>query len=191
MEKIKFNIRFGTVFLIILMTTFSRLIPHPVNFAPIGAISLFGAAYFSRKSLALLVPVLSMWLSDLVINNIVYSQYFDGFVWFYQGFYWTYLSFPLIGVVGLVLLKRVKTHTVFVGSLIASMVFYLVSNFGVWVSGTMYTKDFSGLITCYIAAIPFFKNTVLGDFVYCAVLFGGYEFVRSKIPVLRFQSVLE
>jgi hypothetical protein len=185
MEKFKINLRFGSLSLIILLAAFSRLIPHPPNFAPIGAMALFGTAYFSRKYLALLIPILGMWMSDIFLNNVVYGEYFEGFVLFYQGFYWTYGAFILIGLLGFILLKKVKVQTVLLGSLSASILFFLVSNFGVWFSGTMYPKDFSGLMACYTAAIPFFKNTLMGDLVYCGVLFGSFELAQRKIPVLQ------
>ena len=185
MEKIKIDIRSGTLILIILLAAFSRLVPHPPNFAPIGGMALFGAAYFSKKYIALVIPIIAMWLSDLFLNNVIYSQYFDRFTLFYQGFYWTYLAFLLIGIVGVFLLKKVKPQNILIGSLTASVLFFLVSNFGVWASGALYPKDFSGLVACYTAAIPFFKNTLLGDLVYCGVLFGSFEFAQHKFPILK------
>ncbi len=103
MERTKINLRFGVLFLIVISAAFSRLLPHPPNFTPIGAMALFGAAYFSKKHIALILPIIAMFLSDLVINNVVYAQYFDGFTFFYPGFYWTYGAFIVIGllVVGL------------------------------------------------------------------------------------------
>lgn len=189
MKNQKINIRFGILSLMVLFVALSRLIPHPPNFTPLGAMALFGAAYFSKKHIALLIPILSLWLSDLVINNVLYAQYFDGFVFFYQGFYWTYLAFVLIGLVGFFVLKKTKLKNILVASLSASILFYLVSNFGVWASGTMYPKDFSGLLTCYSAAIPFFRNTLMGDLVYCGVLFGSFEFAQHKFPVLKLKTI--
>ena len=185
MKNQKINIRFGVLSLLVLGAAFSRLIPHPPNFAPIGAMALFGAAYFSRKGIALIIPIVAMWLSDLYLNNVVYGQYFDHFVWFYQGFYWTYGAFVVIGLMGFAILKTVKVQLVLVGSLSASILFFLLSNFGVWFSGNMYSNDINGLITCYTAGLPFFKNTIIGDLVYCGVLFGAFEFAQTKIPVLQ------
>lgn len=186
-EKKLFDIRFGALLLIILLAAFSRLLPHPPNFAPIGAMALFGAAYFSRKFFAFFIPVISMWLSDLVLNNVVYGQYFDHFVWLYQGCYFTYGAFVVIGLVGMSLLKKVRVKNLIMASFAASAVFFLVSNFGVWASTAMYPKDFSGLLTCYAAGLPFFKNTLLGDLVYTGVLFGTFELARYRIPALRTQ----
>ncbi len=185
MEKSKINIRFGVLVLIVLLAAFSRLIPHPPNFAPIGAMSLFGAAYFSRKYLAFVVPIGAMWLSDLLLNNVIYGQYFDHFVWFYNGFYWTYAAFIFIGLIGFGLLKKVRPVNLLIASLSASVVFFLVSNFGVWASGTMYPNTFSGLMSCYAAGLPFLKNTLIGDLAYSGALFGIFEVIQYKVPVLQ------
>lgn len=185
MKKLKIDFRLGTLALIILLAALSRLIPHPPNFAPIGAMALFGAAYFAQRHLSLLIPIIGMWLSDLVLNNVIYGQYFDHFVWFYDGFYFTYGAFILIGLTGFRLLKSVKVQTVVIGSFSASILFFLISNFGVWFSGTMYPKDLNGLMACYTAAIPFFKNTLMGDLVYCGVLFGSFELAQTRIPALK------
>ncbi len=183
------NLRYGVLALMVLAAAFSRLLPHPSNFAPIGAMSLFGAAYFSRKDIALLVPVIAMWLSDLVINNVLYTQYFDGFVFFYQGCLWTYVAFIAIGLLGFVLLKKVKVQNVFLASILAAIVFFLISNFGVWQSGTMYPKTFSGLMACYTAGLPFLKNTLLGNLFYSSVLFGSFELAQSRIYALRLNRI--
>ena len=187
MENQKIALRFSVISLMIVLAAFSRLIPHPPNFAPIGAMALFGAAYFSKKFIALIIPVLSMLISDLVINNTIYAQYFEGFTFFYQGFYWTYAAFIVIGVIGFFMLKKVQLKSVILASLFAAVLFFIISNFGVWASGTMYPQTFSGLIACYTAAIPFFKNTLMGNLVYSGVLFGAFELAQNRIPILKIQ----
>lgn len=188
MKNTTYNVRFGLIFLLIASAAFSRLIPHPQNVAPIAAMALLGVAYFSNKYHVFIVPVLAMWLSDLAINNILYHRYFDHFVWFYPGFYWTYLAFVLIGSGAILLLKKVSVKTILPASLLASITFFLVSNFGVWASGIMYPKDVNGLIACYSAGIPFFKNTLIGDLFYCGILFGIFEIAKKKYPALQIQN---
>ena len=78
----KIKLQFSIVTGFILIAAFSRLIPHPPNFAPIGGMALFGAAYFNRRIWSYFIPIVSMWLSDLVLNNIIYARYFEGFVWY-------------------------------------------------------------------------------------------------------------
>lgn len=173
----------------ILMTAFARLLPHPPNFTPVGAMALFGAAFFSKRSLAFLIPLLALWLSDLVINNVVYGALFDGFVLFYPGWYWVYGSFVMVIVLGMFLLKRINIPRVIGASVIASILFFVVSNFGVWATGIMYTRDLQGLITCYAAGLPFFRYTLLGDLVYTGVLFGVFVWAQQNVPSLRAEKV--
>lgn len=179
------NKRFLILSGIILAAAISRLIPHPYNFAPIGAMSLFGAAYFSDKKFSFLMPLLAMFLSDLLINNILYSSYYQSFTLFTPGFYWIYGALALIVLTGMFLLKKVSFTRVLGGSLAASVIFFAVTNFGVWMSNPAYPQTIQGLILCYEAAIPFFHNTVLGDFFYSGVLFGGFEFVKARVPALQ------
>lgn len=179
------NKRFVIISGLILVAAITRLIPHPYNFAPIGAMSLFGAAYFTDKKFSFILPVLAMFVSDLLINNILYASYYDSFVFFTPRFWWTYGAIALIVVVGFLLLKKITFPRVLVGTLAASVVFFIVSNFGVWLSDPDYPLSLGGLILCYEAAIPFFHNTIAGNLFYSAVLFGGFEFALKKVPDLQ------
>jgi len=171
----KLNLRFGIIATMIFLAALSRLIPHPPNFAPIGGMALFGAAYFAKRRWAFIVPIVSMWISDLALNNIVYGELFNHFVWFYSGSLFTYGAFALITLFGMFALKKVHLYNLGLSVLGASLIFFIVSNFGVWFSGTMYPKDLGGLAACYIAGLPFFQNTILGDLVYTGVLFGAFR----------------
>ncbi|MDX1943234.1 MAG: DUF6580 family putative transport protein, partial [Saprospiraceae bacterium] len=126
----KINIRVGILALMIFAAALSRLLPHPYNFTPISAMGLFGAAYFSKRWLAFVVPFLAMWVSDLMLDNVVYSQYYDGFQWF--GHTWVYISFALIVALGFVLLRKINIINALLASLSASAIFFLVTNFAVW-----------------------------------------------------------
>ena len=169
---------YGLFLLLVLFAAFSRLIPHPSNFTPIGGMALFGAAYFTRKYWAVLVPLVALYLSSLVLDNVVYAQYYEGFVWFSHPF--VYLAFVLIALLGAGVLKRVTLGRVVGGALGASAVFFLVSNFGSWLGNPLYTQDLSGLLTAYAAGLPFLRNTVMGDLFYSGVLFGVYEWYTSR-----------
>lgn len=160
---------------IIIAASLSRFIPHPMNFAPLGAMALFGAAYFSNKQLGFLVPFLAWFASDLVLNNVFYNQYFADFALFTPGAFWIYGSMAAIFAIGAGLLRKITLPRLFVGSLSASVVFFVLSNFGVWMAGMGYPMTLAGLEACYIAALPFFVNTLLGDLFYSLVLFGLYE----------------
>lgn len=166
---------------LIILAALSRLMPHAPNFTPIGGIALFGAAYFTKKYWAFIIPFLALWASDLILNNVVYAQYFDGFVFFSNSFYWTIAAFAAIVLIvsSTKLLKKIKPANLLGSSLIASVVFFLVSNFGAWTSSLIYPKTGAGLMACYTAGIPFFWNTLAGDLFYVAMLFGVYEFYKS------------
>lgn len=191
MKKIT-SLEFGVLTLIILITALSRLIPHPYNFSPVCAIALFGAYYYRDKYFSYIMPLLSMWISDLILNNTVYSQHFSHFTWLYDGAFVTYTSFILIVYLGTVLLKRLTLLRLFFTSITSSVVFYLVSNFGVWLFSSMlpYPHTFRGLLSCYGAGMPFFKNTLLGDYFYIFLLFGAYElFIKYMVNFWQPSSV--
>lgn len=166
----------------ILFAALSRLLPHPTNFTPLGAIALFGAAYFTNKKWAIIIPLLAVWLSDLLLNNIVYSTYNDGFMWLTGGFLYIYGAFALIVLLGYVLLKKVTPGRILGGAVGASLIFYLISNFGVWLHAPVYPLTWEGLIACYTAAIPFFHYSLAGNILYSALLFGSFEWIRYQFP---------
>jgi hypothetical protein len=148
-----------------------RVIPHPANFSPIFAIALFGGTYFADKRLALIIPIVALFLSDLFIG--FYSPVVMAFV---------YAGLVLTALLGL-WLRHHKTVWKVVGAALASgILFFLLSNFGVWlnpVSG--YAKNLAGLVQCYALALPFLKTTLASNLFYSAVLFGGYELTRLAL----------
>lgn len=164
---------------LIFIAALSRLLPHPPNVTPVGATALFGAAYFTKKYWAILIPFLALWASDLLLNNIFYAQYYEGFVWFTNSFLFNMIAFAAIAVLGMGLLKKVTPARLVGSSIAASGIFFLVTNFGSWLVGGLYAKTFAGLIACYTAGIPFFWNTLGGDVFYVVVLFGVYQFVKN------------
>lgn len=180
--KNKIDLKFSILTGLTVLAAFSRIIPHMLNFSPLGAIGLFGAAYFNRRWQAFLIPIMATWLSDLFINNVIYAQYYPNFTWFYEGFYWQYGAYLLIVLFGCFLYKKITLPTTLIGALGSSLIFFLVSNFGCWPA---YPQSFNGLMTCYATGIPFLKGTIFGDLFYTAVLFGSYEIMRLYIPKLK------
>ena len=176
--KKKHNFHFGILIVMLIIAAMSRLLPHPPNFTPIGGLALFGAAYFGRKYWAFIIPIVALWVSNLILDNVVYAQYYDGFVWFSNPM--VFIAFAAIVVFGLFSLKKVKPVNLLGASLGASLIFFLISNLGSWLSYGMYPMNFAGLIECYIAAIPFFPNTLAGDLFFTAVLFGSFEWMKNK-----------
>ena len=186
----KLNLQTGVLSIIILLAAFTRIMPHPPNFSPMAAIGLFGAAHFAKKWQAFFIPLIGIWVSDLVINNYVYSSSSSNFVWFYSGFYWQYMSYILIIFAGLFIFNRgISLTKTFGGMMSSSGIFFLVSNFGVWTGGTMYPKNFGGLITCYVAGIPFIHNTIISDALFTTVLFGTYYLLQVEYSSLKIKPL--
>lgn len=159
----------------------SRLLPHPYNFSPVAALALFGGARFGNRPMAWLIPLLALWVSDLFLN----FNYFGYFVPFYKGAFYTYFSFALIVFLGSRVLNRLTVKKLFITSISASLMFFILSNFGVWASGILYPMNGSGLAASYIAAIPFFRLTLAGDLIYSFAVFYGYALIQNHIPALR------
>ncbi len=154
-------------FLIIFFAIVLRLIPHAANFAPIAAMALFGGCYLNKRY-ALVVPLIAMFISD----------YFLGF---HNTMPFVYGSFVIAGVIGLWLKSHKTLFNVIAATFISSLLFFLITNFGVWFVGKLYTKTFDGLIQSYFFAIPFFRNTLLGDLFYVGLFFGSYELILRLI----------
>lgn len=174
----RMKIRIALVLIIIAALT--RILPHPHNFTPIGAIGLFSVAYFSRRWQAVAITFATLFLTDLFLNNVVYAHFFEGFAWFTS--VWTYFSFLLVILAGSFILNHsVSTARVAAASLTGSLLFFLVSNGSVWLESGLYPKTFAGLMMCYTAGLPFLDNTILGDLLFSAALFGGYAWaIRQK-----------
>ncbi|HEY4613577.1 MAG TPA: DUF6580 family putative transport protein [Bacteroidota bacterium] len=153
------HIIFG--FGLVLAAALSRLLPHPPNFTPIAAIALSSAVYLDRRY-AFLLPLAAMLVSD----------YFIGF---HSGVPWVYGSFALIALIGLWLRTHKRPLPIVGAALSGSVLFFIITNFGVWLTGTMYPKTWAGLVECYTLAVPFFENTVMGDLAYTAALFSLFE----------------
>lgn len=153
-------------FLVITAASLLRLAPHEPNVAPISAMALFGGAYLSRKS-ALIFPILAMVASDL-------------FLGFHDTIGWVYVSFLLIALMGMALKNRTNFRNIVLATLGGSVLFYLITNFGVWYSTPLYSKDLGGLMNSYLMAIPFFRNTLMGDLFFSGLFFGAYELLKSK-----------
>ena len=124
--------------------------------------------------------VISTALCALFLSDIA-LQIING-TGFHATMPFVYGSFMLIAMLGFVLRKRVQRQTIMVGSLVGSLIFFFVTNFGTWITQGIYEYSFAGLTNCYIMAIPFFKGTVMGDLFYNLVLFGSYSLVKWKFP---------
>jgi hypothetical protein len=176
----KFRLALALIVLAAITRLSLNLLPIPPhNFSPIAAIGLFGAACFNRRWLALAVPFLALFLSDLFLNNVIYSQYYTGFTLITS--WWIYAAFGMVMFIGWALLRQKTTpYRLLAASLSSSAVFFLVTNFSVWASGAMYPKDMAGLLMCYTAGLPFLSNTVVGDLFFSSALFGVYHWAMYQ-----------
>ena len=149
----------------VLMAVLIRLLPHPPNFTPIAAVALFGSTTFTNKWFGLLLPIIAMAISDLYLG-------------FYSISIWVYSSFFLISLLGLYW-KKIKVKNV----LISSLIFFIITNFGVWLMGG-YPKTIEGILLCYTMAVPFFINSILGDLFFSYLLKFSFTYCEKKIYAL-------
>ena len=150
--------------LLIIIGVISRLAPHPANVTAVGALAVFSGARYGRTK-ALVITVGAMFLSDVVLG-------FHAVMWA------TYGGFALSVLLANLLLRKQSIIRIAEVTLASSILFYLVTNFAVWfVPGSMYPRTLAGLMDSYIMALPFFRNSLIGDFSYVAIFFGSWEFV--------------
>ncbi len=137
------------------------------NFTPIAAIGLFAGATLKDKKFAFIVPLLAMFLTDIILG-------------LHESLFIIYFCLALITFIGMWLEKRQSIQNIVGASVLSSVLFFLLTNFFVWFQNPMHTQSLQGLIGCYTIAIPFFGNTVAGDLFFSGVLFGSYAFLKKR-----------
>jgi hypothetical protein len=164
---------------IVVAAAMARLIPHPPNMTPIAAMALFGGAFLPNRRLAFALPLAAMLLSDLILGLAVYGKVL-------------LTSQPivyacLLATVAMGKLIRDRRSVLKVGTVtvVSSSLFFGITNLAVWASGSLYPRTSAGLVTCYTAAIPFFRNSLIGDMAFVAILFGGFALLENIIVSLR------
>lgn len=162
--------RIDWIVLIVLVTfgALYRVVPHAWNFTPVVAIGLFSGWYYKNLGIKLVAPLLSLFLSDLWLG-------------FYDGMIWNYLSIVLTSVgIGCLLSIKVVMGYVALGAVGASVCYFILSNFFVWLLSGMYSQNVSGLLLCYEMAIPFYQNALIGDLGFSLLIFGAYKIAYVK-----------
>jgi len=149
-----------------------RLVPHPPNFSPIAAMALFSGAYLPKRALAFVAPFAALLLSDAVLG-------------FYAGMNFVYLSFALTVLIGWAIGSRKTPLTIAAAAVASSVLFFVLTNFGMWLFSGLYPLTGAGLVACYVAATPFFQNTLAGDLLFTALLFGGFAMLERMVPAVR------
>ena len=168
----KFNINFQNFYLpvaLILILSFSRLIPHPWNFTPILATGIFSGFYFRKFYLSLFIVIFSMFLGDV-------------FLGFHSTMISTYISLIIAVLIGL-FIKVLSFKNILFSGLVSSICFFIITNFGVWLVTDMYDQSIEGLLTCYVAAIPFFSNTILSTLFYLFLIKFLEKSLLKKIKI--------
>jgi hypothetical protein len=160
--------RLYVLVLLIVAAALMRLIPHPANFVPITAIALFGGAYLLDRRMAYLLPLGALVLSDLWLG-------------FHAQMWLVYACFMAVVWIGTRLQGHRGVLPVAGATVASSVLFYLVTNLGVWALAGLYPHTLDGLLVCYVAAIPFFHNALLGDLFYVGLLFGGFSLLDRRL----------
>jgi hypothetical protein len=168
------NSRVLLIIAIVASAALSRLIPHAPNLTPMTAVALFGGAYLADRKLAFVVPLGALLISDVLLGFYGAGEMLA-----------VYFSSALEVGLGMWVSRNRSVLRVVSAALTGSLLFFTLTNFAVWAFGTIYPKTGGGLVECYIAALPFFRNTLAGDLLYTATLFGGYALLERKLLGLR------
>lgn len=156
----------------ILLAAAVRVAPHPWNFTPIGAMALFSGALLRNRWTRFAVPLVALFAGDI-------------FVGFHKLMPAVYASFLVSVTIGIWISERRTITRIGTATLLGALQFFLVTNFAVWLVLGTYPRTLAGLGACYLAAIPFFWNTLAGDALYVVLLFGGFALAEHVFPVLR------
>lgn len=164
-------------FLLLIVAILSRFLPHPPNFTAVGASALYSGKYI-RGPWAYFVPIVAMLISDLFLGLHTTMPFVYG-------------SFIVSIVLGRTLIKRRGWLNTGLTTMIGSVIFYLVTNFGVWLTTPLYPHNLAGLAQCYLLALPFFAWTLLGDITFVALFFTITEFTQQEEPFLRAKRAIK
>ncbi len=173
----------------VLLAALSRLLPHPPNFTPVGALALFAGAQFRNRWAAFLAPLAALLLSDTALQLLTGLGWGSGWLahgtGFYPGMWVVYGATAPVTAVGRLLRRHRSAPAVVGGVLTGSVLFFLVTNFAWWADYDLYPHTAAGLLESYAAALPFYRWSLLGDACYGAVLFGGLARAERRYPSLR------
>lgn len=160
-----------------------RLLPHPPNVTPMTAICLFSGMVLGFKLISFIIPFIVLYLSDFLINNTIGKAFIQdgGEIIFWSDFMtWTYLSYILIIGLSAIVLKKHNTSRVAIGAFGSGILFFVLTNFGSWLSFSFYPKTLAGLMLAYEGGIPFLRFSLLGDVAFALVLYISYNYVTQQ-----------
>jgi hypothetical protein len=156
----------------IVFAAIMRIVPHPWNLTPVGAMALFSGAVIRNRVMAFVFPLLAMLVGDFFVGFHILMPV-------------VYVSFVISTAIGFWLRERRSVVRLGGAVLLGAIQFFLITNFGVWMFLNSYPKTYAGLMTCYVAGVPFFWNTLAGDACFSALLFGGLFLAERLVPALR------
>jgi len=162
---------------------FSTEISPLANFSPVGAMAIFGGAYFNKRWKALFFPLLMLLFSDFILSQTVFKKYGNGFL--YAGWYWVYGAFAMIIFVSRWIFKKISINRFLVSVVACVFIHWIVTDFGVWIGSTRYPQTFNGFAICLENAIAFEWRFLAGTLLYGIALFGVFELMKTKYPALR------
>ena len=166
----KLSSRLLLALLLVTLGTVARLVPHPWNLTPIGAVALFSGACFDRRRWSFAIPLVAMLAGDI-------------FIGFHSLMPVVYGTFAVIVAIGIFIRQRRSSPATVAGAaLVSATLFYVVTNFAMWTISEIYPKTLAGLIACYVAGIPYFGTQLAGDLVYSALLFGTFVWAERHVP---------
>jgi hypothetical protein len=176
----------GVVALVRVMAAINGELSPISNFTPLGAMALFGGAYFTRGR-AMAFPLLTLWISDIILNRFTF---YGNWRLFYEGFYWTYGAFVLMVLIGQYLMHKKTMGRFVLSSLTIVFIHWIVTDIGVWLAGYTYPPTIQGLWMCLLAAIPYELNFLAGTLVYGTLMFGTFEWMQFRFPAIKNSTAL-
>ena len=189
----KFNPRGLVLFVFILavallrvILNFSDSVSMLANFSPIGAMALFGGAYFSTRWKGVLLPVLTLFVSDFILHQTVFRQYGNGFL--YSSWYMVYGAFAMMAIAGHLIMKHVTVNRFVISALVCVFIHWIVTDIAVWYGSTVYTQNLAGFVHCLVVAIPFELKFLAGTVIYGAIMFGAFEWLQNRYTSLKFSQ---
>ena len=152
---------------ILVFLAFSRLIPHPPNFTPLGAMALLAGVYFKDLKVALFIPIVAMLISDALLG-------------FHSSMMYVYGAVIFITLGSYLLIKHCTLLSITLGAITSAVIFFIVTNFGAWLSHDMYPHTLAGLQQAYLAGVPFFRNTLVSNLLFTAIGFYAAQLTIYK-----------
>lgn len=188
MSHTKYNPQTLMLFVFIAATALLRIATNSIedlsliaNFSPVGAMALFGGAYFNRHWKAIIFPLLILFLSDIILHQTVYAS--NGFL--YGGWYWVYLAFVLMALAGRWFLKKISLRNIIVSVLVSVFIHWTVTDLGVWYGSKIFDQNLKGYVDCLILAIPFEWRFLTGTLIYFIILSGLFERMKQQQSILK------